>query len=75
MTVIHKKITKITDDLLSETMELVGQHSQSEERKKINYETRTVYMAKLSLRIKEKLRHSQIKTKNLLLEDMPYKKY
>ena len=60
MTVIHKKITKITDDLLSETMELVGQHSQS---------------AKLSLRIKEKLRHSQIKTKNLLLEDMPYKKY
>lgn len=75
MTVIHKKITKITDDLLSETMELVGQHSQSAERKKINYETRTVYMAKLSLRIKEKLRHSQIKTKNLLLEDMPYKKY
>ena len=52
MTVIHKKITKITDDLLSETMELVGQHSQSAERKKINYETRTVYMAKLSLRIK-----------------------
>ena len=31
-------------------------------------------MAKLSLEMKEKLRHSQIKTKNFLLEDMPYKK-